>query len=73
MQMEKIREIARWKNVAPGVMEKDELIRSIQEKEGNTPCFRTAQPSCQQYSCWWRFDCRPGGEIKLLDQYLGSH
>ncbi|NLZ17962.1 MAG: SAP domain-containing protein [Desulfobulbaceae bacterium] len=68
MQMEKIREIASWKNVVSGAMEKEELIRSIQEKEGNTPCFRTAQASCQQYDCWWRLDCKPG-EIKMLTQY----
>ena len=71
MQMKKIREIANWKDVVSGTMKKKELIRSIQEKEGNSPCFRTAQASCQQYGCWWRLDCKPG-EIKLLSQYSGS-
>jgi hypothetical protein len=71
MQMEKIREIARKMNLAPEAMERDELIRAIQEEEGNIPCFRTGQPSCQQYDCWWRVDCQPG-EIKLLSLHSGS-
>lgn len=65
MQIERIREIARKVKVAPGTMEKDELIRIIQEKEGNIPCFRTGLPSCLQFDCRWRTDCKPG-EMKLL-------
>lgn len=71
MQMKKIREIARKANVVPGAMERDELIRTIQEKEGNIPCFRTGQPSCQQYDCWWRKDCNPG-EMKSLSLHSDS-
>ena len=37
MHTKKIRDIAKKVNMAPGAMERDELIRAIQEKEGNTP------------------------------------
>ena len=60
MQMNKIKEIAKKMNVLSGAMEKDELIRIIQQKEGNIPCFRTGLRLCQQYDCWWRIDCKPG-------------
>ena len=65
MPMKKIRAMAKKVNVIPESTTRDELIRTIQEKEGNIPCFRTGQPSCQQYDCWWRTDCKPG-EMKLL-------
>jgi hypothetical protein len=71
MQMNKIRALARKVNVVPGTMEKDKLIRIIQEKEGNIPCFQTGQPSCHQYDCWWRTDCKPG-VLKLLSLHSDS-
>lgn len=71
MQMKNIREMAKTVNVVSENMEKDELIRAIQEKEGNIPCFRTGRLSCQQYDCLWRTDCRPG-EIKLLSLHSDS-
>ncbi len=36
---------------------KKDLIREIQRKEGNFPCFATAKNSCSQMSCSWRIDC----------------
>lgn len=71
MHMKKIREIAKKVNVAPGAMERDELIRAIQEKEGNTPCFQSGRTLCQQYDCWWRTDCKPG-EMKSMNLYSAS-
>jgi len=33
---------------------KAELIRAIQIKEGNTPCFGTGVGNCARYAClWW--------------------
>jgi hypothetical protein len=37
-----------------------ELIRSIQEKKGHLPCFRTDKAWCDRYDCRWRNDCKPG-------------
>lgn len=60
MKMNHIREIAKKMGVNPGAMNKQNLIRSIQEKEGYTPCFNTEQAACDQYDCYWRNDCKPG-------------
>jgi hypothetical protein len=47
-------------------MDKKNLVRSIQEKEGNTPCFKTGLPFCNQYNCCWRSDCKPGEAVPML-------
>jgi hypothetical protein len=36
------------------------LIRSIQEKQGDTPCFQTGNTSCDRVDCRWRGDCQSG-------------
>ncbi len=36
---------------------KNDLVRSIQKKEGNFDCFGTAVNYCDQSSCCWREDC----------------
>jgi exonuclease III len=36
---------------------KRDLVREIQRKEGNYPCFATAKNSCDQSACCWRIDC----------------
>lgn len=39
-------------------MKKAEIIRAIQEHEGNFPCFGTATDGhCDQMDCLWRGDC----------------
>ncbi len=38
-------------------LRKAELIRAIQEKEGNSPCYE-AIPGCQQNDCLWQPDCQ---------------
>jgi hypothetical protein len=38
-------------------LKKDDLVRAIQEKEGNVVCFKTGVDSCPQYDCLWREDC----------------
>jgi hypothetical protein len=36
---------------------KVDIIRDIQKKEGNFPCFGTAKDYCDQFDCLWRSDC----------------
>lgn len=58
MKLDEIREIARQHNIKTGKAKKPELVRSIQQAEGNEPCFdsgKTAQ--CGQDNCMWREDC----------------
>ena len=38
-------------------MEKTDLIRNIQQAEGNFACFATASNCCDQLDCCWRVDC----------------
>jgi hypothetical protein len=38
-------------------MSKVELIRAIQEKEGNSACYQNID-DCQQYDCMWRPECQ---------------
>lgn len=58
MKVEKIREIAREFGVRPGKLNKVELIRRIQNEEGNFDCFATATAGyCDQQTCLWRDDC----------------
>jgi len=59
MNMQQIRDKAREMQIAPGSMNKTTLIRTIQEKEGNVPCFKTEVEACDQLACCWRIDCKP--------------
>ena len=36
---------------------KADLIRKIQTKEGNTPCFQVSNESCIQGECCWKNEC----------------
>lgn len=38
-------------------MTKAELVRAIQSKEGNQPCFQSIQ-DCRQHDCLWMADCQ---------------
>jgi hypothetical protein len=38
-------------------LRKADLIRAMQEHEGNYPCFGTAEDSCDRTDCLWRKDC----------------
>lgn len=59
MKMKEIQTIAKQKNIKPGRLKKQQLVRAIQEKENNYQCFQTAVESCDQYDCCWRGDCQP--------------
>lgn len=57
MNMQQIRKKAKAMQIAPGSRDKTTLIRAIQEREGNTPCFRTDIADCDQLACCWRSIC----------------
>jgi len=57
MKMTDIQKKAKALGMTPGKMSKTELVRSIQEREGNFACFQTAKDSCDQSGCCWRKDC----------------
>ncbi len=38
-------------------LRKIDLIRAIQEKEGNVPCYQNVF-DCWQFDCLWRPDCQ---------------
>lgn len=58
MDLKTIKTKAKETGVAPGKMSKKELIRAIQEKEGNSPCFQSEiAPVCGLTGCFWREDC----------------
>lgn len=41
---------------------KRELIRSIQEMQGEDPCFQSGKNECDRYDCGWRADCMAEGQ-----------
>ena len=58
MKITEIKEIARQYNLKVGKVTKSELVRSIQEAEGNQQCFASkSSEECGQDSCAWREDC----------------
>jgi len=58
MNMRDIKTIARERGVRPGQKCKDELVRTLQQQEGNPTCFATGQKeNCGQMNCLWRQDC----------------
>ncbi|MBN2808403.1 MAG: SAP domain-containing protein [Deltaproteobacteria bacterium] len=59
MKMQEIREKARMADMKPGKLNKTDLIRAIQIKEGNPACFATGRIFCDQDECCWRADCLP--------------
>ena len=36
---------------------KKDLIKAIQQREGNFACFGTAKGGCTQFACCWKEDC----------------
>lgn len=58
MKIDAIKEIAKQHQLKPGKAKKDELIRAIQQAEGNTACFGSNNANeCEQLDCLWREDC----------------
>ena len=59
MKMAQVRTIAKGFGLKTGGVKKDDLIRAIQEAEGNFPCFGSAEDYCDQPDCRWREVCLP--------------
>jgi hypothetical protein len=58
MHMQDIRSIAKEHGLKTGKQTKVELVRHIQQAEGNFSCFATASAGiCDQDDCLWREDC----------------
>ena len=58
VKLDAVKKIAVDYGIKPGKMRKAELIRAIQQKEGNNPCYATNSAStCDQTGCCWREDC----------------
>ena len=59
MKMQDLRVIAKEKGIDARVgRSKQDVIREIQVKEGNSPCFRIEMKDlCSQKDCLWRSDC----------------
>lgn len=58
MLINDIRKMAKEKGIKiKRTMKKGDIIRAIQESEGNFPCFGTAKGFCDQMGCIWRDDC----------------
>jgi len=47
----------------------EEIIRAIQIKEGNTPCFTNT--SCTRYDCCWRGNCSKAMKIPIVHLFEG--
>lgn len=58
MNMNEVKSMAKDLGITKTVgVKKADLIRTIQEKEGNFPCFSTATDFCDQLNCSFREDC----------------
>ncbi|PKN11457.1 MAG: SAP domain-containing protein [Deltaproteobacteria bacterium HGW-Deltaproteobacteria-4] len=58
MKIDAIKKIAKQHQLKPGKANKGELIRAIQQAEGNTACFGSNSVNeCGQSNCLWREDC----------------
>lgn len=58
MQMQEIRSIAKTYGIKTSKATKVDLVRLIQDAEGNFSCFATATSGeCDQTGCVWRKDC----------------
>lgn len=58
MNMNDVKSMAKDLGITRTVgVKKADLIRAIQEKEGNFPCFATATDFCDQLNCSFREDC----------------
>ena len=58
MKLEEIKEIAKQFNIKTGKAKKSDLVRTIQQVEGNEQCFDSGRAMlCGQDTCLWREDC----------------
>jgi hypothetical protein len=64
MKMVDIKQKAFVLGINSGRMNKSELVKAVQSREGYFPCFQMATDYCDQYQCCWRADCLSGGRKK---------
>ena len=58
MKIDEIKEIAKQHQIKVGKAKKIELVRAIQQAEGNMQCFYSnISAECGQLTCLWREDC----------------
>ncbi|MFA7242991.1 MAG: SAP domain-containing protein [Sulfuricellaceae bacterium] len=58
MKLQDVRTIARQLGINPNRQSKTDLIRTIQQREGNFDCYgKAAGGECDQPACLWRDDC----------------
>lgn len=67
MKIQELRVIAKARGIKTARRRKGDIIRAIQQAEGNFPCFGTAVDGCcDQGGCAWREDCLPGPAANRL-------
>ena len=58
MKLDEIKEMAKQHRIKTVRMKKAELVRAIQQAEGNEQCFGSGKAAaCGQDMCLWRGDC----------------
>jgi len=57
MKMPELKEKAKALGVALGRKKKAELIHTVQEAEGYTPCFGSSNGQCPHSDCCFMEDC----------------
>jgi hypothetical protein len=63
MKMDGVRLRARKMGIKVSRRKKKDIIRDIQVREGNSPCYLdTSIVLCDQFGCCWRDDCRSQAE-----------
>lgn len=59
MKYQEIQKIAKGMGIKSFKLTKVDLVRKIQELEGNIPCYCTGRIAwCGEEGCLWRPDCR---------------
>jgi hypothetical protein len=58
MKIDDVRKIASQQGIKAGKAKKSDLVRAIQQAEGNAACFDSNNSAhCGQPACLWREDC----------------
>ena len=58
MKMQDVKEIAKKRGMKTASMKKADIIRAIQQDEGNSDCYNTGNAEhCGQAECLWKNDC----------------
>lgn len=59
MNIQETRKIAKSRGINTANMKKVDIIRAIQQAEGNCDCYNTGlAKTCAQDACLWRDDCK---------------